>query len=247
MNQALSFGNFEKLAQKYSEGRYGFDDKVFDYISETAGTLPNKYILDIGCGTGLGTRQLKSHKANVVGSDISAAMIEEARTLDSEGEYVVAPVSKLPFPDNSFDMVTAFSSFHWFTDQDSINEIKRILKPGGAFYVINKNDISGIRKDVSELFKNYKKVKGSKENYEPEKIMVDSNFLNVTQKVLRGVEIFPYDKGLSYLKSIALWNLVPDDDKNLMDTTVKDFCAQFLLKHGQMKREIETKVVLGFN
>ena len=72
--------------------------------------------------------------------DKDPEMIRQAeKEGDSPIRYVASPVDGMPFETCKFDAVTAFSAFHWFTDKASIREIKRVLKAGGVFFVVNRN------------------------------------------------------------------------------------------------------------
>ncbi len=239
-------GNFEKLAQSYQAGRRDFDDGVFNFLTQQIGSLENKNILDVGCGTGIATRQLAQLGAKVTGSDVSAGMIAEAQQSSNDIEYVVAPTHKLPFKDESFSVITAFSAFHWFSDSDSITEIKRVLKEDGLFAVVNKNDTAGMRKDINQLFTKYRKTKSAKHDYNPEQILENSGFEKVTTCTITSTEAFTPEEALTYLQSIALWNLVPEVEKEDMLAKVKSFCDNTLRQERILKREIETTVVVGF-
>lgn len=241
-----TLGNFELLAQSYRDGRRGFDERVFKFLAHQANGLEDKKILDVGCGTGIATRQLAQFGAKVIGSDVSAEMIAEARQDSTDTEYVVTPTHQLPFEDGSFDIVTAFSAFHWFTDSGSVNEIKRVLNKDGLFAIINKNDTAGIRKDVSQLFANYRKTESAKHDYIPEEILKASDFKDVATCTISSTETFTLEEALVYLQSIALWNLVPEDEKQEMLNKVESFCDDVLAQEGVLKRDLETVVVVGF-
>lgn len=100
----------------------------------------NKW-LDIGTGTGVLPFNLHSNGATITGIDISEEQIRTARILASENnihnvDFLVSPVEATPFEDNSFDCITAAQCF-WYFDRDKvINEIKRLIKPGGVFVKI---------------------------------------------------------------------------------------------------------------
>lgn len=240
-----TLGNFEQLAQAYQSGRRGFDYEIFEFLAQQINGLKSKKIFDIGCGTGIATRQLAQFGAEVIGSDISNKMIAVARQHGDGIQYVVSPSKSIPFTNEYFDLVTAFSAFHWFTDRDSINEIKRILKKGGSFAVVNKNDRAGIRKDVNKLFAKYTKTSSAKQNYNPEQILKGSGFVNIKTYTIAGTEIFTPEQALTYLRSIALWNLVPENKKEEMLGKVKGFCDNTVKQGDVLKRELETVVVIG--
>ena len=64
--------------------------------------------------------------------------IEFNRDLVDKGEVEIieANVLDLPFDDNMFDVVTAFETVYFWPDiSDSLHEVKRILKPGGNFFI----------------------------------------------------------------------------------------------------------------
>lgn len=143
--KSMQAGNFGKVREAYAEARQAFPAEVFDHLwSKVAVDSP--CVLDLGCGTGIGTRQLAEREGAVIfGCDADKMMIEEAQQTSPTLSYFVTPASKLPFDTDSFDMITAFSAFHWFRDGKSLAEIQRVLKPGGLFAAINKNDVGGFR------------------------------------------------------------------------------------------------------
>jgi demethylmenaquinone methyltransferase / 2-methoxy-6-polyprenyl-1,4-benzoquinol methylase len=88
---------------------------------------PVERALDLGTGTGAGARAIRKRfaDADVVGADLSAEMLAEARTLAPEVRFVQADASDLPFGDESFDLV-AHSNMIPFLD-----EVARVVRPGG--------------------------------------------------------------------------------------------------------------------
>jgi malonyl-CoA O-methyltransferase len=94
-------------------------------------------VLDLGAGTGHGTRALKRQhpKAVVVAVDIAAGMLEQARQQSRwlrRFERVRADAYALPFADGAFDLVFSNLMIQWCDDLDAVfAEIARVLKPGG--------------------------------------------------------------------------------------------------------------------
>jgi ubiquinone/menaquinone biosynthesis C-methylase UbiE len=112
----------------------------------------NDSILDIGCGTGSGLRFLmKQGMSKLVGIDLSPEMIKHARkNLPSSILLKVASVDKIPFPDNSFDIVINTEAFHHFPDpKKAIQEMTRVLKEGGMLCI---SDINFYLKPIHWLF-----------------------------------------------------------------------------------------------
>ena len=71
---------------------------------------PGTRTLDLGCGEGRLSRDLKALGHDVTGIDLSPTMIAAARAADPELEFHVADATELPFEDASFDLVVAFMS-----------------------------------------------------------------------------------------------------------------------------------------
>jgi ubiquinone/menaquinone biosynthesis C-methylase UbiE len=97
-------------------------------------------VLDIGCGNGALLNALTDRVRNGTGVDESAGMIEKARARNSDlshlrFEKINGPV--LPFPDDSFDVVTSLMSFRYLDWDPLLAEIKRVTRPGGKFLVID--------------------------------------------------------------------------------------------------------------
>ncbi|SET52078.1 malonyl-ACP O-methyltransferase BioC [Thalassotalea agarivorans] len=98
--------------------------------------LPNRHdltVLDLGCGTGFFTDILASQYEQVIGLDISTKMLNFAKQKRNKAiTWVEADAFKLPFADNSLDFIYTNLVIQWCEPlQDSLNEMMRVLKPGG--------------------------------------------------------------------------------------------------------------------
>jgi len=106
---------------------------------------PDFTILDIGCGGGRTIQKLASVALNgkVYGVDYAAGSVAAARAKNAESiragrvEVLRGSVSKLPFPDSMFDLVTAIETQYYWPDlANDVREILRVLKPGGTVIII---------------------------------------------------------------------------------------------------------------
>ena len=94
--------------------------------------------LEIGCGSGLIVRHIaENYGASVVGIDVDPEQIELAGE-DIEGiqniRFLEADVTKLPFEDDSFDVVLSFGVLHHIDNWlDALQEIIRVLRRKGYF------------------------------------------------------------------------------------------------------------------
>jgi len=100
--------------------------------------LPNRNdlsVIDLGCGTGFFTNILASKYKNVIGVDLSKKMLEFAKSKSShEIEWIEADAFHLPFEDASIDLVYSNLMIQWCEPLGNLlDEITRVLKPGGLF------------------------------------------------------------------------------------------------------------------
>jgi len=110
-------------------------------------TDPDARILDLGCGTGRTTAPLDAMGYDIVGVDLSEALVGEARKSHPEVSFQVGDATDLSFPDESFD-------YALFTDRGiddiptkaermrAILEVWRVLRPGGVFAFDVNNQLS---------------------------------------------------------------------------------------------------------
>ena len=111
---------------------------------------PESRVLDICCGTGDQTAALlvarPSKGIPVTGLDFSAEMLNRARIkyADRAAEWVEGDAMELPYPDNSFDLVTSAFGFRNLTNYSAgLAEIFRVLKPGGQLGILEANQPDG--------------------------------------------------------------------------------------------------------
>lgn len=133
---------------------------VWDVLKEHLRTLnidPAKAdVLDVACGTGRSTRGLRHDGLlKAIGVDPDPDMLKSARAHNDDILYYEAPASRLPFPDESFDVVTIYSAFNYFgNDAASMNEIRRVLRPDGVCMVITA-DVGWFTKAGRKLINKY--------------------------------------------------------------------------------------------
>jgi SAM-dependent methyltransferase len=90
--------------------------------------------LDLGCGEGRLSRDLKTLGHDVVGVDVSPTMLDAAQSADPQIETYLADAAALPFPDATFDCVVAFMTLQDVDDlRGAVREVRRVLEPGGRF------------------------------------------------------------------------------------------------------------------
>jgi ubiquinone/menaquinone biosynthesis C-methylase UbiE len=100
-------------------------------------------MLDIATGGGHVAKTFAPRVAEVVASDLTPSMLSTAETfLTGLGltnvTYAIADAEDLPFPDDSFDIVTCRIAPHHFPNPDRfVDEVARVLRPNGRFGLID--------------------------------------------------------------------------------------------------------------
>jgi uncharacterized peroxidase-related enzyme len=94
------------------------------------GVGPGDRLLDMACGAGLAVELATAIGATCSGVDASPRLIAVARDRNPQGDLRVGDMQALPWPDNSFDVVTSFRGI-WGTTPEAVAEAHRILVPGG--------------------------------------------------------------------------------------------------------------------
>ncbi len=91
-------------------------------------------VLDLCCGSGQVTGILVELSQNVIGLDASPLSLQRAKKNVPKAKYVEGWAEKMPFDDESFDLVHISAALHEMTPtqlKQILEEINRVLKPGG--------------------------------------------------------------------------------------------------------------------
>lgn len=101
---------------------------------------PNQFILDVGCGTGYGTKMLNQIHQDVYGIDVSKEAINYAQRNYTGPIYLISNAENIPFKNESFDVVISFESIeHLQNPEKGLKEMNRILKDGGLLFISTPN------------------------------------------------------------------------------------------------------------
>jgi SAM-dependent methyltransferase len=108
-------------------------------------------VLDIGCGVGAFLRLVIARGARAFGVDASEALLGFARTRVPEAELRAGDMEALPYDDDTFDLVTGFSSFFFADDiVAALREAGRVARPGMPVVVQvwgshERNDLEAVK------------------------------------------------------------------------------------------------------
>ena len=126
---------FSEVSSEYATYRASYSKLAIDKILEGLDNPSQLMTVDLGAGTGIGSRQLAEKGLKVIAIEPDPAMIQFATPHPLiEFQANIAEVTQLP--DDTADLVTCFTAFHWFDFEHSLREIQRILKPSGRLALI---------------------------------------------------------------------------------------------------------------
>ncbi len=107
---------------------------------------PGRKVLDAACGVGYGSFYIRTQgAAEVTGLDIDHGALEYARThyKDEKLEFMRGDCTKLPFQDNSFDVIVSFETLEHISNAGAVvAEFARCLKPGGTLLASTPNRLT---------------------------------------------------------------------------------------------------------
>ena len=151
MSDHLVDRDYLTRVQYASEDNLAARQAIYAYRRPPARTAPwaldlvrmrgDERVLDVGCGNGLYLAELerRGHRGHVFGADLSAGMLEAARSR-AGAELLLGDAQALPFTDDSFDRVLAMHMLYHVPDRDlAVSEMARVLRPRGAAVVVTNS------------------------------------------------------------------------------------------------------------
>jgi ubiquinone/menaquinone biosynthesis C-methylase UbiE len=143
------FWNADPCGSRYLGDRADFEAhararyELEPYIHEFAGFAQSsgQRVLEVGVGMGADYLEWLKAGAQATGVDISSASVEWAKRRSELAGYTpdlrVSDAERLPFSDNTFDIVYSYGVMHHSPDTPQcIGEARRVLKPGGALRIM---------------------------------------------------------------------------------------------------------------
>jgi SAM-dependent methyltransferase len=135
------------------EGPAGWGNPAYEHVLDRASVGAGVSVLDCGCGAGRFARLAADLGASVGGIDAAEGLIEIAGERTPEGEFRVGDLEALPWPDDSFDVVTGFSSFQFADDKErAFAEARRVSRRTVAVVIPSRVSESGIASVFKPLF-----------------------------------------------------------------------------------------------
>jgi len=132
VHQAAAEG-FERKAQVYQQARPSYHPDLVARFVERFGA---GVVLDLGAGTGKFTSQLAAAGLAPIAVEPVAAMRAQLRSQLPQVDARDGTAESIPVADASVDTVVVAQAFHWFRYEQAVEEIARVLVPGGALVTV---------------------------------------------------------------------------------------------------------------
>lgn len=116
---------------------------IKNFLTERGFPMSSSRWLDVGCGKGELLGLARDSFARAVGCDPSKEMTQAA----GAEIHLQESMNALPFPDKSYDFITAVCVYHHVDEQDRLpltRECHRVLRPGGIFSIIEHNPLNPV-------------------------------------------------------------------------------------------------------
>lgn len=206
--------DYGKHASKYAE--FGIDDTNYLAFRDVPQLIQKHAMgvvaLDYGCGAGRSTRFLKNLGLQVVGVDINQDMLEQARSRDGSTRYYHLQNEKLPFENESFDIVFSSFVFLEISTKEEIekifSEMIRVLRRDGVIIVITssmdvyKHNWIGFKYDFPENNRDIQSGETFKLQFQGTEIILydylwtDKDYKQILDRL--GLSIIEHHKPLGY-------------------------------------------------
>jgi SAM-dependent methyltransferase len=120
--------SFGRSVEDYVRGRPGWPVEAV----EAPGITPEAHVLDLAAGTGKLTEVLAQRFARVTAAEPD----DEMRAANRWGEVIEGTAQAIPLADQTVDGVFVAEAFHWFASAETLQEIERVLRPGGTLVLL---------------------------------------------------------------------------------------------------------------
>jgi ubiquinone/menaquinone biosynthesis C-methylase UbiE len=227
----LKHGDFTKLASMYSHYRPGYSSTVLKAILGIVGKPVTEIdFADVGAGTGIWTRMVAEKNCrSVVAVEPNAEMrkMGMGHVLNRQIQWQEGSGEMTHLDNESIDLLSMASSFHWVNFEAGTKEFYRVLREGGHFvalwnprYIDDNPLLVDIEKKIYALAPHIKRVSSGKSEF------VD----NLSGQLLHS----PYFEDLTYLEGrhtnhltpeqyIGVWNSVNDIRSQMGEAVFEQF------------------------
>ena len=151
---------FADRQQIYDDFRPSYPEAAVDLIRKRIGS--EAVVADVGSGTGKLAVLLAQHVGRLYAVEPNVYMrrMLALRTANLPQVQVVSALAEhIPLPDGSVDAITVAEAYHWFDNEETRAEFRRILKPGGHIFLLwnhfERNDYDERMRAIQQQYRTY--------------------------------------------------------------------------------------------
>lgn len=145
---------FSATVEAYRRYRPDYPAGLVEWVISEAGVGSGDRVLDVGCGTGITSRQFTGAGLRVIGVDPNQAMLAAAAAGGGQVTYLRAAAEALPLKRGSARAAVSGQAFHWLDLDRAVPELARVLAPDGvcvAFWNDRETDTSAFLRGYEDL------------------------------------------------------------------------------------------------
>lgn len=149
---------FERASDAYERGRPGYPTEALAHLLERLDVTAGTRVLDLAAGTGKLTRALEAAGADVVAIEPVAAMRAALAAALPSVHVAAGTAEALPIAEAAIDAATVGQAFHWFDAPVAIEELHRVLRPGGRLGLVwnVRDDADPLQARLTEIMAPYR-------------------------------------------------------------------------------------------
>jgi SAM-dependent methyltransferase len=132
----LAAEGFSAGAASYVAGRPDYPPEIEEWLAQDLRLTKGKTALDLAAGTGKFSPRLLATGATVVAVEPVREMLDQLIRQFPEIDARSGSAQHIPLDDDTMDAVVCAQSFHWFATSEALQEINRVLMPGGSLGLV---------------------------------------------------------------------------------------------------------------
>jgi SAM-dependent methyltransferase len=215
-------------AAAYAQGRPDYPVEIEDWLIHDLGLMKGKTAIDLAAGTGKFSPRLLATGATVIAVEPVQAMLDQLIRQNPEIDARNGSAQRIPAEDSSVDAVVCAQAFHWFATAEALNEIRRVLKPGGSLGLV-----WNVRDDtvpwVAALTRIMKPFEGTAPRFHSQKwrdVFPAPGFTHLRERRFPHAHTGPAEKVIvDRILSVSFMAALPTDQRAHVTSQLKDLIA----------------------